>query len=436
MLLIHVPKLTNRLGYTLHVVMHDLLHTEFSTTTSEEVYARHEGPRLCYGPRRVGGEDEIHLKSCHLLFETTIEEQNCHCFHHEGLPALFPVYGRDIALPFDPLAAIFYMLSRYEEYLPHRKDEHGRFPATESLAWREGFLGTAVVDRWALLVRDLILRRYPDTPFPTRTFEFVQTIDIDAAYCYKHKSLPRVLMGMARDFRQPREVRRRMRVMRGKEHDPFDTFEYILDLKERTRHSHLVFFPLLGDYGMYDKPTSYHNDEFRLLLQHLGDYAKLGIHCSYYSTDEPERIETEIERLNDILHRTIVRNRFHFIRFRLPTSYRLLVRYGIRHDYSMGFADLCGFRCGTCSIFPFYDLGSDSEMELYVHPFAAMDTTLHNHMQLGPEAATEQLHALVDEARAVGGTFSCIFHNQNLCDDYGWQGWRAVYEDLMQYTCR
>lgn len=436
MLLIHVPKLTNRLGYTLNVVMHDLLRTEFATTTSSEVFARHEGPRLCYGPQRVENAEAPFLKSSHLLFETTIEEQDCHCFRLDGLPVLFPVYGNGTALPFDPLAAIFYMLSRYEEYLPHRKDLHGRFPATESLAWREGFLQTAVVDRWALLVRDVILKHYPDTPFSSRPFEYVQTIDIDAAYSYKHKGLLRTLLGIARDSRQPHEVRRRIRVLLDKESDPFDTFEYILELKERTRHSQLVFFPLLGDYDMYDKPTSYHNDEFRLLLQHLGDYAKLGIHCSYYSTDEPARIETEIERLNDILHRTIVRNRFHFIRFQLPNSYRQLVRYGIRHDYTMGFADQCGFRCGTCTIFPFYDLGSDSELDLYVHPFAAMDITLHTHMGLSPAEATTQLRALADEVRAVGGTFSCIFHNQNLCEDYGWQGWRAVYEDILNYTAR
>lgn len=434
MLLIHVPKLTNRLGYTLNVVMRDLLRTEFATTTSEEVFTRHEGPRLCYGPQKVGGEGVPYLKSCHLLFETVIEEQSCRCFRHEGQPALFPVYGQGADLPFDPLASIFYMLSRYEEYLPHRTDEHGRFAATESLAWREGFLHTAVVDRWALMVRDVILRHYPEAQFPSRPFEFVQTVDIDAAYQYRHKGFFRSLLGIMRDAGQPSEVKRRMRVLHGKEHDPFDTFEYILDRRKEARHAPLIFFPLLGDYGIYDKPASYHDNDFRLLLQHLGDYAKMGIHCSYYATDEPARIETEIERLSDILHRTIVRNRFHFLRFRLPLSYRLLVRYGIRHDYSMGYADQCGFRCGTCSIFPFYDLGSDSELDLRIHPFAAMDTTLHTHMQLTPDEASAQLHALVDEVRATGGTFSCIFHNQNLSDDREWQGWRAVYEDLLAYT--
>lgn len=439
MLLIYVPKLTNRLGYTINVVMRDLLHADFAITTEIEKIAAHDGPRICYGPQPVEGLDMPYFKSAPLLFETTIVEQNCHCFRHEGLPALFPVYGRGLALPFDPFAAIFYMLSRYEEYIPHRKDEHGRFLATESIAHKENFLQTAVADRWALLIRDTIRQRFPDMTFPARNYAFEQTIDIDAAYCYLYKGLFRTTLGILRDGihrRDPEEVKRRIRVLRHQEPDPFDTFDYIIDQKARSPHGSLIFFPLLADYGIYDKPASYHNMPFRELLQHLADNAKMGIHTSYYASDEPARIETEIGRLSDIIHRSIVRNRFHFLRFDMPNSYRQLADNGIQHDYSMGYADLPGFRNGTCSETPFYDLGNDQETSLHIHPFAAMDTTFHTHMNITPGEAVRQFHALVDEVRAVGGTFSCIFHNQNLCEDFGWEGWRPVYEDLLEYASR
>ena len=133
MLLIYVPKLTNRVGYTINVVMRDILRTDFAITTDKEVFERHQGARLCYAPQPVFDISKtseeppfLFLKSSELLFETSIEEKDCHFFTHEGQPALFPVFNRHAALPFDPLAAIFYMLSRYEEYLPHHRDEHGR----------------------------------------------------------------------------------------------------------------------------------------------------------------------------------------------------------------------------------------------------------------------------------------------------------------------
>lgn len=434
MLLIYVPKLTNRLGYTINVVMRDLLHADFAITTDLEKLRAHDGPRICYSPQVTELAGVPCFKACRLLFETSIQEQDCRCFLHEGQPAMFPVYGHGLALPFDPFAAIFYMLSRYEEYLPHHKDGHGRFLSAESIASQKQFLRTAVVDRWALLVRDIIRRHYPDMPFPVRNYTFEQTIDIDAAYCYMYKGLFRSTLGLLRDGlhrRSPEEMRRRIRVLRRKEPDPFDTFDYILG--QRT-HGSLIFFPLLGDYGIYDKPASHHNIPFRELLQRLADNAKMGIHTSYYASDEPRRIEVETDRLSDIIHRSIVRNRFHFLRFHLPTSYRHLIDNGIRHDYSMGYADQPGFRNGTCSETPFYDLSSDRETALHIHPFAAMDTTFHTHMRLAPAEAAQQLHELVDEVRAVGGTFCCIFHNQNLCEEFGWEGWRAIYEDLLSYA--
>ena len=437
MILLYVPRLTNRLGYTINVVMRDLLQADFAITTDANKFSTHKGACLCYGPTRIGDESVPYIKSCKLLFETVIEEQDCHYFLHNGLPALFPVFGKGLSLPFDIFASIFFIAARYEEYLPHHKDSHDRYMATESLAYRQGFLQTAIVDRWALLIRDIILTRYPDTYFKPRKFNLVHTIDIDAAYCYRHKGIFRSCMGILRDSlhrHDTEEVRRRMRVLRKKEPDPYDTFDYILEQQKKRRHCELLFFALLGDYGIYDKPTSYHVSEFRQLLQHLGDYAKVGIHGSYYSSEEPERLDRERQRLADIMHRPIVRNRFHFLRFKLPTAYRNLKQVGILHDYTMGYADMPGFRCGTGSEIPFFDLSSDLETPVRLHPFIAMDTTFHTHMQASPQEAIQQFHTLIDEVREVGGTFTCIFHNQNLCEDFGWEGWRAVYEDILNYA--
>lgn len=436
MLLIYVPKLTNRLGYTINVVMRDILQTDFAITTDAATFQRHPDARLCYAPQPVEKADAIFLKSSHLLFETVIGEQQCRYFEYDGLPAIFPVFHQDSALPFDPFAAIFYMLSRYEEYLPHREDEHGRILSTETLAYQNGFLQTPVVEHWAYLLRDLILRHYPDTFFRKRNFSFEQTIDIDSAYCYLHKGFFRTFLGILRDGihrKDLSEVRHRLHTLRRKEDDPFDTFDYIIDLNRQYRFQ-LLFFALLGDYGIYDKPISYLNNDFRQLLQHIGDYSKVGIHGSYDSSTELKRLETEIQRLADILHRPIYRNRYHFLRFSLPKGYSNLEKVGITQDYSMGFADQPGFRNGSCSTLPFFHLSRNQEINLNVHPFITMDTTFHTHMQLSPQEALTQYRTLIDKVKAVDGTFSCIFHNQNLCEDFGWQGWRQVYEEVLQYA--
>ncbi|MBR1850183.1 MAG: polysaccharide deacetylase family protein [Bacteroidales bacterium] len=430
MLLVYTPKITNRLFYTLNVVLHTILRVDFSMTTDRQLFAQHSGTKLSYASEPVA--DEPFFKACRLLFETAISDQEPRPFDVGGTTALFPVYGRDIALPYDPFAASFYLLSRYEEYLPHREDEHGRYLSAENLAVRHGFVNQASVDRWAIAVRDVIAARYPDFEFPERKFNAVVTVDIDAAYNFLHKGVFRTVTGLARDMihRDFDQVSHRLRVLRHREPDPFDTFDYIIDTLAPHRDVPLVFFALMADYGMFDKPIAHTNTYFRQLLQHLGDFAKVGIHPSYYSPNNTALIATETRRLSDTLHRSIVRSRFHFLRQRLPASYQALLSAGIKHDYSMGFADITGFRAGTGTPFPFFDLESDCQTELTLHPFCVMDTTLQKYLALGPEQAMTQNAALIDELRAVGGTFSCIVHNQNLAELYGWQGWRRVFEQM------
>ena len=100
----------------------------------------------------------------------------------------------------------------------------------------------------------------------------------------------------------------------------------------------------------------------------------------------------------------------------------------------MGFAEQPGFRNGSCSIVPFFDLSSNQELDLKIHPFMAMDTTFQKYLKMTPDEALAQYRKLIDEVRSLGGTFSCIFHNQNLCEEAEWKGWRKVYEEVLDYA--
>lgn len=435
MLLIHVPKLTNRLGYTLKVIFTHVLHAEYSITTDEQYFLQWGEAKLSYGHKRVG--DSLFIKCHPLLFQTTIEEQEPHAECRDGQWILYPVYGRDLDFCFDPLAATFFMVTRYEEYLPHREDEHGRFSSEESLAFKARFLDQPVVDQWARLIRSKIEERYPDSPLPRPGYHFVQTVDIDAAWRYLHKGTFRTVVGAGRDLfarHQPDEVARRFNVLLHREKDPFDSFDYILELRKRLPASQLIFFVLLADYGQYDKPASYLNPHFRELIQHLGDHAKMGIHPGYNAVDRPQQVDEEIKRLDSILHRPTVRSRYHFLRLRLPLSYRLLEHAGIRDDYSMGFADVVGFRAGISVPYPFYDLERDHENHLTIHPFCVMDTTLKKYLHMTPEEGLAEYRRIIDRVREVDGTFCCIVHNQNLNDLDGWAGWRETYEQMVEYA--
>lgn len=443
-LLVFVPRLTNRLGYTLKVLLHHILQVDFEITEDADFFLLQERPKLSYGAMRVAGAPWI--KAHDLLFATTVCDQEVQFTQYEGHDVPFAVYGHDLDFPFDMLAATFYLISRYEEYLPHRCDEHARFLAEDSMAFQRGFLHMPVVDLWAKKLSEKILKSFPDFVLPQRHFDMEITIDIDAAYCYKHKGALRNILGVMRDGLHCHnwdKVKKRLRVLCDKEKDPFDTFDFILHLFRTHSKIRLIFFALMADYSMNDKPISYHNPDFLQLLQHLDDFAKMGIHVGYNSFNHPELIDIELARLSSTIHRNVVHNRCHFLRLAMPGTYRNLIHAGIMHDYTMGYANHVGFRASISTPYPFYDISNDQETTLTIHPFACMDTTLNRHLHLTTQQAWATIRELMDNVEAVKGTFSCIFHNENLSESSDWQGWQKVYEEtilyggqLLQHDCR
>ncbi len=434
-LLVYVPRLTNRLGYTLNVLFQHVLAMDFEITDNQEFFCSVQRPRLCYGPTRL--DDTPWIKSSTLLFSTTLDDIEISYTQYLDDRVPFAVYGQKPDFPFDMLAATFYMVSRYEEYLPHQKDRHGRFLAHQSMAAECHFLHKPIVELWAQQLAVQLEARYPTLTLPKKHLEIDTTVDIDAAFCYLHKGVSRTLLGFLRDglYRHDlAEVKRRWRVLSKKEPDPFDTFDYILQQQQDHPRSHLTFFALVADYAMYDKPISYHTPAFLELLQYLDDHARMGLHASYASFDTPAKIDKEQEILANITHREVVRNRCHFLRLALPTTYRALLRAGIRHDYTMGYAEAIGFRAGISSPFPFFDIESNYETSRTIHPFSFMDTTLKRYLMQSPDEAWLTIQRLTDSVAEAKGTLSYIFHNENLSETFGWQGWRQLYEETLRYA--
>jgi hypothetical protein len=138
--------------------------------------------------------------------------------------------------------------------------------------------------------------------------------------------------------------------------------------------------------------------------------------------------------MQDIVRRKIKMSRQHYLRFRLPQTYRALITLGIEHDYSMGYARETGWRASTCSAFRFYDLELEEETELYVHPFPFMDSVYQDYLKLKPEAAWEEIKTFADQTKFNGGEFISVMHNRNLGDLLPEsKDWPELYHRLVDY---
>lgn len=434
MLLVYTHKITHRNKYIFNLMFKDMLGIDFNLTTNAEELKRHDGPKLSYTHNPIG--DELFFISRSLLFETGINEQNISVFEYDTHTVFFAT-GKASVFPFDVFAASFYLVSRYEEYLPHIRDVHDRFDAKDSLAFMNGFLEKPVVNIWALLVKKSIQEKYPNIIFPEKKFEFISTLDIDNAYAYREKGFTRSVGGYLKSISTGNfsEIAERTRVLLGLEKDPYDTYEYQLEILKKYKFKSIYFF-LLGDYGPNDKNLPIESKNFQSLIKMLADYAQVGIHPSYGSNSSKAQLKKEIYRLSHVLHRDVTKSRQHFLKLTMPETYRNLIDLDITDDYTMGYAFQVGFRASICTPFNFYDLDTELETKLKIHPFAVMEGTLKYHMKMLPKDGMAKIKALIDEVRAVNGVFISLWHNDTVNDRKIWKGWKAVYEEMVIYATK
>jgi len=430
LILVYTHKITPRVRYIFKHIFTRVLQIPVSFTSTVEEFIAHNGLKMTYGKAPLG--KEFFVRSHDLLFEQGVNDMDLVVQQWEEVPCFFNA-GAKSSIPFDIFAASFYLITRYEEYLPHVKDVHGRFTADKSLAFKHGFLEKPVIDIWIFKLAAVFKEKFPDYPYKNRKYQYISTIDVDNAFAYKHKSLVRTFGGFLKDLSKFKlwDIWNRFMVITNLKKDPFLTFHKILRLK-KEHQVHTIFFFLVADYTTFDTNVSPAKSKFRLLIKDMVDYARVGLHPSYFTMQDVDLLKKEKERLESITNMPIIRSRQHYLRLSLPETYQHLIDVEILEDYTMGYASTVGFRASTCTPFYFYDIDFEIQTPLKVFPFALMDTTLNDYMKLTPKQSLGKIRDLRNEVKAVNGLFITLFHNESLSNHLRWKGWSRLYESMLK----
>jgi len=431
MLLIFSPVKNSRLGYIFQIALDKLLGLSWSWTTDQDEFLAFEGPKLAYAKEPLDGG--LFLEASGLLFEQNIIPRDLKVKIFKNAPVLFFSENPASSLPFDPFAAAFYMIARYEEYIPHHTDRYGRFPATESIAWKGKFLERPIVHEWIKFLGDLLQQHFPELHLGSGEYRYLSTIDIDHVYAYRCRPPIRTLGGVGRALGHGRfrEIIQRLQVLSGRLPDPYDNYDYIHRVNEPYGNKALYFI-LFADYGGNDNNIPVTSKSFKHLLSELDRDKNVGIHPSFSSHSHPGRLESEYIGLSEALHRKVTRSRQHFLKISFPTTYRKLIALGIREDFSMSYASHIGFRAGITIPFPFFDLTRNEITPLIIHPVSIMDVTLKDYLRLTPEKSIEKIEDLINVIKPIQGEFVSLWHNESLGDSGRWKGWRQVYETMIR----
>ena len=430
MLLVYTPHITPRLKFVFKQICTRILGFEVGFTSTIEEFVAHDSIKMSYTNQQLG--NEFFIKSNSILFEQGLSDLDLNVSDWEETKCFF-YNGNKSSIPFDIFAASFFMLSRYEEYLPHLKDEFGRFPKEDSLGYKHRFLHQPVVDIWAYKFKAALAEKFPNYTFPARKYNIDVVIDVPTAYYFKHKGLMRTLGGTLSDVGtlKIRRLYQRYLVLLGLKKDPYNTFNWIINKQKQTKKRFNTFF-LIGDYSTYDKNVSINKKKFVSLIKSVADYCNVGLKASYFALDDAQILKKEKNNLEHIINTSLTSSRNSFSKLNLPYCYRNLIELEIFKDYTMGYTNAIGFRAGTCTPFLFYDLDYEIQTPLEIHPFHLLDFTLLKIVsQLDKK---ETLQKLINEVKKVNGTLTTVFHNYTFSSEERWSGFKELFSIILNST--
>lgn len=430
MLLVYSKQVTPRINYAFDLIFKDILRLDYGITADIEEFQNFSGPKLNYSSSRIG--NEFYIEPAGLLTENNIESKALPVTEWNGTKIFFKTSGRS-DMPFDLFSASFYLVTRYEEYLPFEHDKHDRFRAEESISYKNNFLHKPMVNIWAGILKQMLHERFPDLVIPAVNYEYISTFDLDNVYCYKGKSFFRNAGGAVKsmlkfDFYK---IAERINVLSGKINDPFDHYDFHRKTQEQYGFP-IIYFLLFAKKTGFDGAVSPKSKAYKTLIDSIKEYAQIGLHPSYYSNVNSGLLKNEIQNLREVSQLPITKSRQHFLKITFPSTYQNLIESGITEDYSMGYQSHPGFRAGICTPFFFYDLTKESVTGLKIFPFSIMDSAMYDYLKISPDKAFQHIKPIVDEVKNVNGTMISIWHDRTFSNIGIYKGWKELFIEMVK----
>ncbi len=337
----------------------------------------------------------------------------------------------------DITAAAFFMLSRWEETVMPARDQHERFPATASVAYKQRFLDRPIVDEYALILRQWLKVLLPGWQPQTRRFTVKLSHDID--HVRRFDNPYQAIRTFVGDLLKRRSLRCAWQtgleaITETLSPQRASYFQGIYDLAELSQQHGInsnAFYFMAAEPGPFANQYDPASPLLRRCIEDLRERGfEVGLHAGYETFDNPEKLAWEKARLDAILGETRYGGRQHYLRFRVPNTWRHWEQVGLSYDSTMTYADHEGFRCGTCHPFQPFDVEQDRQLDLLEVPLIVMDGTLRDYRGMTPDQGEAHILELARRCQQVEGTFTLLWHNSSL--DGEWRVWAEMYRRIVE----
>ena len=331
---------------------------------------------------------------------------------------------------YDILGLTYWMLNRIEEIGRTDLDNHDRFPAIASHAYKHGYLDRPVVDEWLHILGQVIQRIWPMLELKQHYFSMKVSHDVDAPSRYGFSSAKSLARSVAGDIIKRRDFKGALaapliRLNSSKRLHPadkFNTFDWIMDQSEKNNLVSAFYFICGRTDPSKDADYEPEHPAIRDLMNriHMRGH-EIGLHPSYNSFQNPRVIQNEANRLRTIMQGENIRQdiggRMHYLRWEHPKTLQAWNDAGMTYDTTLGYAALPGFRCGTCFEYPAFNPITQEQLKVRIRPLIVMECTVIADRYLGlgyTDEAKEKILLLKYRCQAVKGTFTLLWHNSEL----------------------
>ena len=391
---------SNRLLYALNFVFHRIAQKKYVLTNDIVSFQQSDKVKINYS--------ENVMQGCINIFPLSLIKS-------KGIDKMyspnFSVQKEDFYFE-DIFSKVFYFLSRYEEvqgnFLP---DKHQRFEM--NVINHKEIYSSPIVDIAVRQFFQYIQRYYIAFQIPY-FYKVIYTFDLDNILAFKGKPIWRSAGAILKHLSKKEWslLKKRVNVLFNNAQDPLEeVYNFIKILSQKHP---VLFFVLCRSNTAYDRAASIDDEDTKRILNHLKDFAHIGLHPSYYSFNNEELIMKEKSVLEKVIQQKIVASRQHYLRMDIRTTPKLLVNQGFEYDFTMGFASVAGWRAGTSYPFYYYDFDTESTTSLLFVPFVFMDGAYFNYQQISIDKALNQIQSIEKQVRDTGGYFIPLFHEMTL----------------------
>lgn len=419
--------------YIIETIFHDFIGINHIVELVDEIDEYHllfENKRIivkdsfwCFHKEINSYLDINNLPNVHYVKNQFILEENIPVLYGDGG---IDILENEIYCDIDFFAGSFFMLTRWEEYVNKERDNHDRFPAYASNANNHNYLNRPVVNEYIEMLWNMFLHLGYKGERKKRSFEIILTHDIDIL---KSSNTFRSLLG---DIIKRKSLSLALHNLFSFFYDPVNSFNFLMDVSERIGVKSRFFFMSVHPETITNNPKNYLKSlRFNSLIKEIIKRGHvIGFHPGYFTYMDNEQWLKEKSILEDAIGFKVNEGRQHYLKLDITETLNIWDYNGMNIDYSLGYADKEGYRCGTGDSFYIFDFIRRKKLQLKETPLVLMDGSLTTYQSLDAEVGREIIEKYLNLGKKYRMKTVLLFHNSSF-DRKNWKGWKSMYENVL-----